>query len=638
MAKIVEQNSDDFAARSQLRLLRVLRSLRKPDIQVELACVIITGKPAEDMLYKFLGFEKKRLSLLDWCDGESSPLCMAQHRLLCLMQHFDEVAERDWELLTALGADMGVETVRLHARRECLQLSAGLFEIFEIRMSKPPYSWLQLVLPSVPVAAKAQLARQSFEEPRECMPMFCKRLLQRYPSPADLMTHAPAVLETWARECILSIAHSERANALFRRACHSDTQGSSATYASNRVACQQLRAAFLDRGGKDPLKKPLVDKVAEPTSKSKRTGVGGSAFLSFYNAKMRAFKQLRSPRRPMTDALRAEAHEAIGREWAEVKEDPERYRVWLELKRQGGSAALIADRGQHEAQIAFRPLWGLSDDQHIVSRSRLAGWHAHIQERDGDPMAIGDGDGGGGQALVVAEGQRQLVGTRAADLAWRNEALIIKALVPQRAQCAPAASANLLFGCYSDPKNVCKHCTTQEEWARLEQFRNLLNRFCDHLGADRARSGDEVIMLMTQDGQRAMILVLVFAKMQPKMQLFARCLVGDSLIIPLPAAFPFEAVLASRRTRLAVALPDCRWMAIDIRTSDEIMLEAVRLAWPWKVRSLKTRICCDRPSLMWLIAEGAGDDFVQRWPAAAAPEQRALRTPPSPPWTWTWTA
>lgn len=224
-------------------------------------------------------------------------------------------------------------------------------------------------------------------------------------------------------------------------------------------------------------------------------------------------------------------------------------------------------------------------------------------------MAIGDGDDGGGQALVVAEGQRQLVGTRAADLAWRNEALIIKALVPQRARCAPAASANLLFGCYSDPKNVCKHCTTQEEWARLEQFRNLPNRFCDHLGADRAHSGDEVIMLMTQDGQRAVILVLVFAKMQPKMQLFARCLGGNSLIFPLPAAFPFEAVLASRRTRLAVALPDCRWMAIDIRTSDEIMLEAVRLAWPWEVLSLKTRICCDRPSLMWLIVAGAGDDF-----------------------------
>lgn len=201
------------------------------------------------MLYKFLGRDKERLSLLEWCDGESSPLCKAQHRFVALMQHFDEVAETDWELLVALEADMRSERVRLHARRECLQLSAGLLEVFELRMSKAPYSWLQLLHPSVPHTAKIEVAQRAMLEPFECLPLFCQRLRQPCTSASHFLAHAPAVLQTWATETVLSIDFSERANALFRRACHSDTHASSATVASNRVLCQQLRASFVEKGG-----------------------------------------------------------------------------------------------------------------------------------------------------------------------------------------------------------------------------------------------------------------------------------------------------------------------------------------------------------------------------------------------------
>ena len=215
LARILEQDSENFAARTQLRLLRVIQTFRKADVHLELACVLVAGKPVEDMLYKYLGFDKRRLSLLDWCNPHSSPICKGQLRLLNLMETFDDVREGDWALLIALGGDLRAESVRLHARRECLQLSGGLCEVFELRMSKPPYTWVLLCLPDISRETKARVAQQSLDEDFECLPLFCQRVRARYPSVPALMQNAVPLLETWARETMLSIDLFQRGRMRF---------------------------------------------------------------------------------------------------------------------------------------------------------------------------------------------------------------------------------------------------------------------------------------------------------------------------------------------------------------------------------------------------------------------------------------
>ena len=344
--------------------------------------------------------------------------------------------------------------------------------------------------------------------------------------------------------------------------------------------------------------------------KSKRSGIGGSAFLSFQNSKLAAFKRLRSPRQPLTHALRQEGQRAIQREWVDVRADLVRYQAWLDAKR--GGAPGEGDNAGALEDSQFRPIWGVCDtSEQVVSHDRLVAWGQRDKARACQPLQ----DEGSGErpfgVLAAMDGAVPPSQGKAVQLAFRDESMVVREPVPQRTdECAGDVTKALMFGCYSNPKNVCTHVLRDGEWERLERMRTLLRRFCDNLGSERARSCNEVIMLVSDDNRFAMILLLVFAKFKPKMQLFARCEVNASQVFPPLAEFPAHAKIATMRSRLAAFGHDARLRSLHIMTSDEVSLEAIRLAFPWKLRPLKTRINCDVPSLMWFLVDGADADVL----------------------------
>lgn len=142
LARMIEEDPDDHSAKTQLRLLRCIRAFSAPQVKRDMAVVLVAGKPVEQLLYNFLGYNKQRPGLLEMLDPHGSPLVTAQGQLLALAENFSAEAGGPWSLLKLVGADLSATEVRRCVQQELLKLSAGLLEVFELRWSKPPYRWV----------------------------------------------------------------------------------------------------------------------------------------------------------------------------------------------------------------------------------------------------------------------------------------------------------------------------------------------------------------------------------------------------------------------------------------------------------------------------------------------------------------
>ena len=141
LSKMIQEDPEDNSAKTQLRLLRCIKAFSDPGVKLDLAVVMVAGKPVENLLYAFLGYNKQRPSLLTMLHPASSPVVHAQCVLLSLAEEFDMSPGSPWQLLDSMGADFASADVRLCARREVLRLAAGVFEVFDLKWSKPPYRW-----------------------------------------------------------------------------------------------------------------------------------------------------------------------------------------------------------------------------------------------------------------------------------------------------------------------------------------------------------------------------------------------------------------------------------------------------------------------------------------------------------------
>ena len=87
-----------------------------------------------------------------------------------------------------------------------------------------------------------------FSEPRACLPLFCTRLLDMFPTEHNFLHGAGAVIETWLQGCFTSIDFSERAHAQFRRDIASPTSGGNFAASVDRLLVRQWTASHISRG------------------------------------------------------------------------------------------------------------------------------------------------------------------------------------------------------------------------------------------------------------------------------------------------------------------------------------------------------------------------------------------------------
>ena len=126
---------------------------------------------------------------------------------------------------------------------------AGLYDQFERRLEKPPYS---LVVPSFqPDATFMDGAIDAFLSiPYGCLPPLPKMLRQGVGnSRAAVKRHIVVVLPTWSKAQATAIDPEERSHAHFRQDVHTDGQGRNLTGAANRIISRQCFACHQKRGG-----------------------------------------------------------------------------------------------------------------------------------------------------------------------------------------------------------------------------------------------------------------------------------------------------------------------------------------------------------------------------------------------------
>ena len=146
----------------------------------------VTLAPVEALQYALLGYRRNRASLSDLVHPTRSPIAIASGELLDLAIRFEDDRTSKWQLLSLLGGEFGNAEVRRASRKHLLQLSAGLTEIFELRLSQAPYRLAWLVYDEIQTEAKREIAKEFIAGPTECASYWCRQLKVLCPTVEDL--------------------------------------------------------------------------------------------------------------------------------------------------------------------------------------------------------------------------------------------------------------------------------------------------------------------------------------------------------------------------------------------------------------------------------------------------------------------
>ena len=336
LARLVEADKEDHSSRNKLRLIRFARVLAGPDLGWHLAVLVASSGPVDKLLYQVLGHDHDRCSLSDLVHPISSPLVACHNRLLVLALSFHRRDGSPWMLLPKVGADMYDQVVKRFARRQILQLAAGITQIFELRMSDDVYRASWLAFGDLPDDVKLNMVRTLYQKPPECHSYMLFHIRRAYPTAASLSKAGPVVFRAWLESTETSIDFSERAHAQFRRDLATPGPSASFSQACDRLVVRQMVAEHVRLGGSDPALVPIADSFAvnadatiSSSTTSAREGQGGSAFLEYSNMRLGVLKALDCPDESMSPEQLRECRANINKQWKEVRCDQSEYNNWL---------------------------------------------------------------------------------------------------------------------------------------------------------------------------------------------------------------------------------------------------------------------------------------------------------------------
>ena len=214
-------------------------------------------------------------------------------------------------MFVALGGDVADDCARRWARQVVLHTAAATFDVFEQRLSHPPFTLFKLGDARLTPARRRSVATDFEQYPEHCLSSFCRRLREQFPNAHDMLERVPDVMHALAVSTPISIDPTERSHAQFRLDVRSTGKAANFTAAANRVWCEQLRAEHERRSGADPAKAPFDGHVPLPTPGSGGDVVaadqppkrrkGGNARVQWQNFKLQQYKQRVAPSRALTD-------------------------------------------------------------------------------------------------------------------------------------------------------------------------------------------------------------------------------------------------------------------------------------------------------------------------------------------------
>ena len=529
LARVIALEADNYAAKNKLRLIRLCKVLLPTDSIIEMAVGIVATAALETLHHATLGHDKRgRLLLRELVDPSLSPICTAQQSIVELLDSFD-VEEGRWVLLRCLGVNFRCPRLRVLARGACVRASTGLLHYFEKRLSGPMPNLINL-LPDVlaPRTAKLQIASDFLNTPAMCLPLGAQRLQRACSDVASVADVVYSVVSVLAERAVISTDLSERIHAQVRQDLKTETQNRSFESSSDRTFCRQLRTAHMNCGGDDPVLclAPLADSDVAPHAGGLRGGRlsrhGGSAKLRHRNNKLRAFKEVHAPTRPLTREELDACVAAADAEWSLVCSDPEQFDAWVSLTRcskaGGRSLEALADRQEN----MYAPLWMEGAERRcLVSPEEIA----KLGSR---------GDDGG----VASPHETATASGKFVDVARKRTAADGDGWWP-------------LLGCHTREKNVCRtHGAISAHMAnQLDGLVALFNAWMMSIGKQSANTVDHFALLHSGDGRHKRIVMLSDCVWSPRCQIFTRCHLPtvDRDTFSVMPAFPFRFTIGASR-------------------------------------------------------------------------------------------
>ena len=608
LAKLVAADRNDFSSTNKLRLLRITKVLCTGNTLMSLAIMAEAQLPVERMQSKVFGADRSRPSLLDLINPAFSPIIKCQAELLELLQHFGP-HDRSWQLLSALQGDFAADAIRKAARKEVLQITCGMFEMFVLRMSEVPYklAWLTLDVVDADLQTKRKIVKEFFGTPVACLPFFCRRLREVFTTEADMLVKAPGTLRTWLLGSVVAIDFSERSHAQLRRDLMSTGQASGLAPAVDRVFCRQVAAEHVFRGGVDPaghrLEALLPDHLRQAGAPPATRRGGSNPYQEFYHFKARALKDTHAPNRPITAEERADFDQRIKAEWQEIKSDPEERALWLD-----------AFRARRPQPACPQPIAGAPDaDAPLIP-------HAAVDADDGDDAAF-EGIFGGKNRQWLASPSSLSDFISAHPLTSRpkvkdeEDKLFVRGPVPKRKESIHGGWGSV-YGCRALYKNACEHTMPAEAVGALGMFTGRLNGWVSSLSKPDLDGGEQLLLLEGFDGENDqaklnMAALLVGHRGRPKMQFFAECALASTKAVAwAPQAYPYELVILDKPSRM-VHNSDDSVREVATCTSDELAMAALAAKPSWRFYPLKY-VIPPGPCLLKMTVEGHGEEVQEK--------------------------
>ena len=586
LGAILDKNHDDFSSRNKLRMIKFMKVLGRSSLLVDIALALICGRPVDRLTYQLLGHNKTRASLGDLSHPTSSLVASCQDSLWKLAAVGLE-ENSPWHLVSFLGIDTGTAAFRMSRRRHNLQVSAGVTQVFELRMgaSSGPHMLAWLCYDFVSLAVKRQIVHTLFAYPVECLPFMVFCLVKLYPTEAMFLNKAPATLLVWLQS-FHSIDFSERAHAQMRTDLASDGCSRSFPTACDRLLVRQFVAAHIDRGGRDvgaapaaAVAAPICDKGdGDEWSRSRpRVCIGSSPFMEFHSVRMHTKKLLIGQNRKLTSEERTQCEAEVSREWQEILGNEQEHSLWKGLfyANRRPTAVHRAARDSDSANAgdgaaSFRGLWSRSTSPHELI-----------------PL----------DALVTFEesSREKTASTRKAEATENASMLIVRPPVPDRKSCVVGGWGSL-HGCEDGVRNVCfKHGTSAIRRRLVENLLNLINAWVSSLDSESKQDASQLVLFEGREiglegHTQAVLALLVLNFAKPVAQMFVACgfVIPDSPLLPrvmdMPPC-PFRVRILDRLGRMCLPGVGSNRRSFHFETSVELADYLVRLQDEWDMHS-----------------------------------------------------
>lgn len=579
LAAVVSRDKEDFSARNRLRLLRICRAFGNKESVSQLVLYLICSQPIETLQYELFGHNGRRASVDDLVHPARSLLTAAQASFYKLASTFGmQQGDSPWALLEILGAKATGTELRMSARRHLLQFSAGVLQVYELRMTQFPYKLLWLCYAELGDRVHKAVVKEFFASSVECLGFSSRCLRELYNDEAQCLMLAPAWLDVWRRSLELNIDFSERAHAAMRKDLMS--QGAACNFVSScdRLLVHQAAADHVSRGGLDlgKLRKPVIadDKTPKTdTSKKGRSGAGGSAFVLYHNLMFKTRKELLAPFRPLSAGERAGIDAEIKVEWQAIKDDENKLNMWksvFEARRRQ-----LADKGSGEAG-------SLEGGVLAVGPAAFDGlWHKGQTPSELLPPRL--------LADFCSErkpGLNRESGAQASQSSYIGSAPSWKSTI--------RGGWGTLCGCLASPKNKCLvHGVPPAVRQSNELLLQRLNHWCKSLDKEALSGATELLLFEggPSDSEVPMcwaFVLLTLSIEQPRAHIFACCGaddgLGDSDMFMEPQALPLRIRVNRSVARMSRCLTgQSAASAFDFMTSSELADSLAKRHPVWRI-------------------------------------------------------